>query len=95
MLDAYGESFLDAAVLTCAAGMLIAYGLYTVSADTVLQHGTNLSLTLPFVLFGTARYLYILRHRGGGGDPANELFVDHWLLAAALGWLATVVLLIG
>ena len=95
VLDAYTESFLDAAVLACATGMVIAYGLYTVSAQTMVQHGTDLTLTLPFVLFGTFRYLFLLRHRGGGGDPSNELLDDPWLLGSAAGWIATVVLLIG
>ena len=95
VLDAYTESFLDAAVLACATGMVIAYGLYTVSAQTMVQHGTDLTLTLPFVLFGTFRYLFLLRHRGGGGDPSNELLDDPWLLGSAAGWIATVVVLIG
>jgi 4-hydroxybenzoate polyprenyltransferase len=95
VLEAYTESFLDAAVLVCATGMVIAYGLYTVSVQTVAQHGTELTLTLPFVLFGTFRYLFLLRHRGGGGDPSNELLDDPWLLASAAGWIATVALLIG
>ncbi len=95
VLDAYSQTFLDVVVLICAAGMLLSYGFYTVSADTLATHGTDLALTLPFVLFGTIRYLFRLRHRGGGGDPSAELLRDPWLLAAASGWLATVILLIG
>jgi 4-hydroxybenzoate polyprenyltransferase len=95
VLDSYTESFLDAAVLSCATGMLVAYGFYTVSADTIAQHGTDLTLTLPFVLFGTFRYLFLLRHRGGGADPSNELLDDRWLLASAAGWAGSVMLLIG
>lgn len=95
VLEAYSAAFLDGAVLVCAGGTLVTYGLYTVSADTVAEHGTDLSLTLPFVLFGTVRYLFRLRHRGGGADPASELLRDPWLLGAAAGWLATVILLIG
>lgn len=95
VLDDYSETFLDGAVLACAAGMLACYGFYTVSPDTVAQHGTDLVLTVPFVLFGTFRYLYRLRHQGGGGDPSSELVGDPWLLASAVGWVATVALLIG
>ncbi len=95
VLESYTESFLDSAILVCASGMIVAYGFYTVSMDTLLQHGTDLTLTLPFVLFGTFRYLFLLRHRGGGGDPSNELLEDRWLLGSAAGWAATVVLLIG
>lgn len=95
VLDAYSESFLDGVVLVCAAGMLLTYGFYTVSPETVATHGTDLAPTLPFVLFGTFRYLFRLRHCGGGGDPTAEFLRDPWLLAAATGWLATVILLIG
>jgi hypothetical protein len=47
------------------------------------------------VLLGTFRYLFRLHYRGGGGDPAQELLRDPLLAAAALGWVATVFVLIG
>jgi 4-hydroxybenzoate polyprenyltransferase len=95
VLESYSLPFLDAMVLICAGGSVLAYGLYTVSPDTLAQHGAYLTPTLPWVLFGVIRYLYRLHRRGGGGDPATELLRDPWMLAAAAGWLATVLLLIG
>jgi len=95
VLDAYSEPFLDGAILACATGMLVTYGFYTVWPSTLALHGPDLVMTLPFALFGTFRYLYLLRHKGGGGDPSNELLDDRWLLACAAGWAAAVVLLIG
>ena len=69
---------------------------YTLAAETALLHGTRgLALTLPWVLLGTIRYLVRLRLRGGGGDPAEELLRDPVLAIAALGWIATVLWLIG
>jgi hypothetical protein len=47
------------------------------------------------VLLGSFRYLFRLHFRGGGGDPAQELLRDPVLGAAALGWVTTVVALIG
>lgn len=96
VLEAYGIGFLDKAVTLCAAGMVAAYGWYTLAADTALLHGTgSLALTLPWVLLGTLRYLYRLRLRGGGGDPAEELLRDPLLAASVAGWIATVLWLIG
>lgn len=95
VLGSYTIRFLDRAVGACAAGMAAAYALYTLSAETVALHGTGgLILTLPWVLLGSARYLYRL-HRGGGGDPTEELLRDPLLGASVLGWVATVLWVIG
>ncbi len=96
VLEHYSLQFLDMATLLCAVGMTLAYAAYTLAAETALLHGTgNLALTLPWVVLGTLRYLYRLRLRGGGGDPAEELLRDPLLAAAVAGWIATVLWLIG
>jgi len=96
VLDAYSIGFLDRAIQLCVLGMVAAYAWYTLAPETAQLHGTgNLVLTLPWVLLGTARYLYRLRSRGGGGDPALEVVRDPLLAIAILGWLATVLWLIG
>ena len=96
VLEDYSAAFLDKAIMLCAAGMTLAYAAYTLSAETAQLHGTGrLAWTLPWVLLGTLRYLYRLKRRGGGGDPAEELLRDPVLAAAAAGWVATVLWLIG
>ncbi len=96
VLADYSTGFLDKAITLCAVGMVAAYAWYTLAAETALLHGTgSFALTLPWVLLGTARYLYRLRLRGGGGDPAEELLRDPLLAAAVAGWAATVLWLIG
>ncbi len=96
VLESYSAEFLDQAVFGCALGMVLSYALYTVADSTVVLHGTDrLIWTLPWVLLGTFRYLFRLRYRGGGGDPAQELLRDPLLAVSALGWVGTVVWLIG
>ena len=96
VLADYSIGFLDKAITLCAAGMVAAYAWYTLAAETALMHGTgSFGLTLPWVLLGTARYLYRLRLRGGGGDPAEELLRDPLLATSVAGWAATVLWLIG
>jgi hypothetical protein len=74
---------------------VVAYALYTVDQDTVRMHGTaDLIYTLPFVLYGLFRYLYLLHRRGGGGDPSSDLFRDPHLVIAMLGWLAVTVFIL-
>jgi 4-hydroxybenzoate polyprenyltransferase len=91
VLAHYSPAMLDQFLAMTAMGTVVTYGLYTVAAETVAQHGTSgLMLTVPFVLYGTLRYLYRLHRQGGGGDPAYDLVHDGHLLAAFFGWLATV-----
>jgi 4-hydroxybenzoate polyprenyltransferase len=96
VLEHYTEPMLDQFITIAAAGTVISYALYTVSAETVALHGTHaLIATVPFVLYGMLRYLWRLHRHGGGGDPAQELLTDPHLALASLGWLALVVFLLG
>jgi 4-hydroxybenzoate polyprenyltransferase len=96
VLEAYSLRFLDGALALCAAGMVVAYAWYTLAPQTARLHGTrDLVLTVPWVVLGTARYLFRLRYRGGGGDPAVELLRDPLLALSVAGWAATVLWVIG
>jgi hypothetical protein len=69
--------------------VLASYAFYTVDDTTIALHGTDkLTLTLPFVLYGVFRFIFLLHRRGGGGDAARDLLHDSHLLAAAIGWFA-------
>ncbi|WP_301102287.1 decaprenyl-phosphate phosphoribosyltransferase [Propionivibrio sp.] len=96
VLDDYDPVLLDKLIGICAAGAIVSYSLYTVSAETVAMHGTsNLIYTVPFVIYGIFRYLFLLHRRGGGGDPAAALLQDAHMLGAFGGWFFTVVVLLG
>ncbi|MFH1813318.1 MAG: decaprenyl-phosphate phosphoribosyltransferase [Pseudomonadota bacterium] len=95
VLDLYSPALLDQFITVTGACAVVAYSLYTVDADTVRIHGTaDLIYTLPFVLYGLFRYLYMLHRRGGGGDPSHDLFRDPHLIVAMGGWLAVTVSLL-
>lgn len=90
VLEQYTHPLLDQMITVAAAGTIVSYSLYTVSEETVALHGTSdLIYTVPFVLYGMFRYLFLLHRRGGGGEPALEMMRDAHLLAALAGWLAT------
>jgi 4-hydroxybenzoate polyprenyltransferase len=92
VLDDYDPLLLDKLIGVCAAATIVSYSLYTVSTDTAALHRTGgLIATVPFVVYGMFRYLFLLHRRSGGGDPAAELLADRHLLLAAGGWLAAVV----
>jgi hypothetical protein len=82
-------------IAVVTASTVTAYALYTMSAETVAKFGTRwLPATLPFVLYGVFRYLFLLYGRQQGGNP-SELFLHDWpLLVNTLLWLLTVIVIV-
>src|SRR3984893_9773166 len=97
ILAEYSESFLDQMISVVTASTVTAYALYTMSPETVAKFHTRLlPLTLPFVLYGIFRYLYLLYRRDLGGNPSDLLVTDRALLVDALLWmLATLAIIYG
>ena len=90
----YSPALLDTMMAISSAGVIVSYSLYTVSPDTIALHHTDkLIYTLPFVLYGIFRYIFLL-HRRGGEDPAWTLLTDAHLLIVSGLWLAVTVWLI-
>ncbi len=88
ILAEYSESFLDQMISVVTASTVTAYALYTMSAETVAKFHTRLlPLTLPFVLYGIFRYLYLLYRRDLGGSPSDLVVSDRALLLDALLWM--------
>ncbi len=87
VLDDYSPALLDTMMAISAAGVIVSYSLYTVSPNTVALHHTDkLIYTLPFVLYGIFRYIFLV-HRRGGEDPASTLLSDWHMLATGAAWL--------
>ncbi|HEV8676386.1 MAG TPA: decaprenyl-phosphate phosphoribosyltransferase [Methylomirabilota bacterium] len=95
ILSEYSPQLLDQMIAVVTAATLMAYALYTISSETAARLGTHwLPLTIPFVLYGLFRYLYLLYRRDLGGNPSEHLLTDRALLAAVALWGATVVVLL-
>jgi hypothetical protein len=79
-------------MLTLAAGTcVVAYALYSVAPDTVEKVGSDrMKFTVPFVVYGILRYLYLLHRRGAGGAPERVLLQDRPTLINLGLYLATV-----
>jgi 4-hydroxybenzoate polyprenyltransferase len=94
-LEEYSPYLLDQMIAVVTASTLVAYTLYTTDAETTARLGTNrLGLTIPFVLYGIFRYLYLVHQKRGGGSPANLLVTDRPLLACVAVWALSVVLIL-
>lgn len=86
----YDLPFLDQLIAPLAALTILCYALYTVDDKSVLLHGEELKFTVPFVVFGVFRYLFLVHKRGEGADPARLLFRDKQLVASGVLWCVAV-----
>lgn len=94
-LGEYSIAFLDQAIGLVTASTLIAYSFYTLSPEVQSKlHSGQMHWTIPIVLYGLFRYLYLVYHRKHGGDPSRLLVADLPLLLSIALWGATVLALL-
>jgi 4-hydroxybenzoate polyprenyltransferase len=90
ILAEYSPYFLDQLIAVVTTSTLVTYALYTMDPVVHQKLGTPyLPLTIPFVLYGIFRYLYLVHQRQEGGDPSQIVFSDRPLLTDILLWAAT------
>jgi 4-hydroxybenzoate polyprenyltransferase len=95
ILQEYSPYLLDQMISVVTAATLVAYSVYTISSETAERLGSDrLGLTIPFVLYGIFRYLYLVHRRDGGGSPSGLLLTDRPLLVCVALWVAAVVLVL-
>lgn len=94
-LSDYSIGFLDSIMNICAGAAVITYALYTRADETVQRVGSNaMLLTIPFVIYGVFRYLFLIHKREVGGDPVQLLFRDRATFLNLLLWILTAGLII-
>jgi 4-hydroxybenzoate polyprenyltransferase len=87
-LAEYSPYLLDQMISVVTASCFLAYTLYTVSEETVAKfHTDKLSFTVPFVIFGIFRYLYLIHQKQEGGNPSLHLYSDRPLLISIILWI--------
>jgi 4-hydroxybenzoate polyprenyltransferase len=95
ILREYNVYLLDQMISVVTASTLLAYCLYTISEETVAKFGTrNLIFTVPFVLYGIFRYLYLIHQKSEGGTPETLILKDKPLLADLFLWVAAAALIL-
>ncbi len=92
VLDGYTIEFLDQLIMIVSSTTIIAYSLYTFSAVN-LPANHAMMLTIPFVLYGIFRYLYLIQVAGEGGAPEDLLLTDRPLQATILLWGLAILLI--
>lgn len=91
----YTVPYLDALTLVMACATLLTYTIYTCSPEVVARVGTDkLYITVPFVVYGLFRYLYLVQLKAGGGDPSRALLSDKPMMVTVGGWAITCIVLL-
>ncbi|HEX3053439.1 MAG TPA: decaprenyl-phosphate phosphoribosyltransferase [Aggregatilineaceae bacterium] len=80
----YNLPLLDDMLQMVMTGAVLTYILYTIEAETVRSNGHRMLLTIPFVLYGMFRYMYLIHVKGEGSAPDELLFKDLPLLSTVL-----------
>ncbi len=89
----YTPQLLDQMIGVTTASTIMAYSLYTFTAEG-MPRSHAMMLTIPYVLYGLFRYLYLTYRHDQGGSPEEILLRDRPLNAAILLWLLTVALVL-
>jgi 4-hydroxybenzoate polyprenyltransferase len=84
-LSDYTPALLDQMISIVAAATIVCYCLYTLSPETVAKFGSkHLVYTVPFVMYGVFRYLFLIYKRQTKESPEVVLLADPWLLGDVL-----------
>ena len=95
-LQDYSPILLDQLVGITAGGSVLAYAIYTIWPETVEKFGTtNLVYTVPLVLIGVMRYLYLVYNKQKGGSPSDLLLREKFLLVDVSAWVVLVIAILG
>ena len=87
ILQEYSPYLLDQMIAVVTASTVIAYSIFATSTETAERLGTGrLGVTIPFVLYGIFRYLYLVHQKRGGGSPTTMLVTDGPLLTCVALW---------
>jgi hypothetical protein len=85
VLEGYTIPLLDQLLLVVSSSTIITYSLYTFSGPN-LPANNVMMLTIPFVIYGIFRYLYLVQLKQIGGEPEEVLFTDRPLQLTILLW---------
>jgi 4-hydroxybenzoate polyprenyltransferase len=95
VLRDYSISFLDQVIPMVTGATILAYALYTVDEHTQKVLGTTaMLLTLPFVIYGLLRYIYIIYHLKKGADPTETLISDIPTIINLFLWIVTSLIIV-
>jgi 4-hydroxybenzoate polyprenyltransferase len=87
VLSEYSTYLLDQMISIITASTILSYMLYCISSETINRFQTDhLIYTIPFVMYGIFRYLYLIHKKNMGGSPEKVLMTDRPLMLSVFLW---------
>jgi len=94
ILKEYSPYLLDQMIGVVTSATFVTYIIFTLSEETTGKFGDNMILTVPFVLYGIFRYLYLVHRKNAGGQPEEILLSDIPLQVNIIAYGITAMLII-
>ncbi len=95
VLGHYSPTFLDQMINVVTASTLMSYALWSTAPETKENFGTDtLVYTVPFVLFGIFRYLYLIHQVHDERNPTESMLSDVPFLLNLAAWGLSIVLIL-
>ncbi|MEI7834493.1 MAG: decaprenyl-phosphate phosphoribosyltransferase [bacterium] len=90
VLDDYNRAFIDQALAMMSSASVVTYAIYAINSPAAHDH-PMLVLTVPVVIYGVLRYLYLIFYCDKGGQPEELFYTDKPLYLTVAIWTATVI----
>jgi len=94
ILQSYTPSLLDSLISIVASSTIMAYSLYTFTSPK-LPSNNLMMVTVPLVIFGMFRYVFLAHSKNAGGSPEEVFLTDKPLIITVLLWIATTGIILG
>jgi len=95
VLSHYSPAFLDQMINVVTASTVVSYAMYAISPETAEKfHTQHLIYTIPMVLFGIFRYLYLIYQKPTRQNPTEAILRDPAFLINILVWSLAVLLIV-
>lgn len=94
ILAEYSPYLLDQMIAVVTSSTVMAYALYTLHQRTIEEVSDKLYYSLPFVIYGILRYLYLVHRKAKGGEPGKALVSDPPLLIGVLLWMLSIFIIL-
>jgi 4-hydroxybenzoate polyprenyltransferase len=92
VLHFYSLELMNNLINISASLTIITYSLYVILSESMKKLGADRFIfTIPFVVFGIFRYLYLVYQQKDGADPAEILLQDKTIVITVLLWSVLII----